>query len=123
MSRRRKSPRDSAQDVGTVDADSDYVYGLIDLAGAYDRLDLTSAPSDADGYGYFAGDDCDDSDATVYAGAPETRHDGIDLDCNGHDLTIEITKAMYNAGKDRSRCRQRAPLAGMPRLRWQATER
>jgi hypothetical protein len=31
------------------------------------------------------GDDCDDADSTVYAGAPETCGDGLDQDCDGVD--------------------------------------
>lgn len=93
--------RDSAQDLGSVDADNDYGYGLIDLAAAYDLLSLAPVPSDADGDGYVAGDDCNDSDPTVYPGAPETKHDGIDQDCNGYDLTIDIAKATYDVRKDR----------------------
>ena len=42
---------------------------------------------DADGDGYTPGaGDCNDGDASVYPGAPETCDDGIDQDCDGADL-------------------------------------
>jgi hypothetical protein len=37
---------------------------------------------DADGDGWFTGEDCDDADATVFPGAPEVS-DGKDNDCDG----------------------------------------
>jgi hypothetical protein len=48
-------------------------------------------PVDADEDGYAAvdgpcpGDDCDDGDPTTHPGAPETKNDGIDSNCNGKD--------------------------------------
>ncbi|MBW2262211.1 MAG: putative metal-binding motif-containing protein [Deltaproteobacteria bacterium] len=34
------------------------------------------------------GDDCDDTESTIYTGAPETCGDGIDQDCDGADNVI-----------------------------------
>src|SRR4051794_37738245 len=52
---------------------------------------------DKDGDGYPAVKDCNDSDPTVYPGAPEIAGDGIDQDCDGVDAvggsgsTITVT--------------------------------
>ncbi len=44
--------------------------------------DDTAPPTDADGDGYAAGDDCNDYDAGVNPGADEICGDGIDNDCD-----------------------------------------
>ena len=97
----------SAVDLGPNGPDDDYGNGLMDVVEAY--LLLGENPpqctnADSDGYyaeaGYGTAQDCDDTDATIYPSALETKHDGIDQDCNGYDLTIDITKALYTAKKD-----------------------
>jgi hypothetical protein len=42
---------------------------------------------DGDGYGsgFGPGPDCDDANASIYPGAPETCGDGVDQDCDGAD--------------------------------------
>ncbi|MBT3048284.1 MAG: S8 family serine peptidase [Candidatus Thiodiazotropha sp.] len=58
-------------------------------------------PADGDGDGFTSSLDCDDADPTVYPGAMEIKHDGIDQDCNGYDLTLEITRARYISSSDK----------------------
>lgn len=96
----------SALDLGIAGADNDYGYGLIDAMEAYTYLVASPQCTDADGDGYYAEPacgalvDCNDGDPAIYPGAPEIKHDGIDQDCNGYDLTIDILKALYTEKKD-----------------------
>jgi len=48
----------------------------------------TNPAEDSDGDGVVAADDCDDGDAAVYPGAPETC-DGKDSDCDGSPHPLE----------------------------------
>ncbi len=57
------------------------------------------AVADADGDGYAFDIDCNDQDASIHPGAEEVKRDGVDQDCNGYDLTIEISKAEYDSRK------------------------
>jgi hypothetical protein len=52
-------------------------------SGAGVNLRITSEVPDLDGDGSGETDDCDDTDASVYPGAPETWYDGIDQACDG----------------------------------------
>ena len=53
---------------------------------------------DKDGDGVMGKQDCDDRDPGAFPGAPEVKLDGKDQDCNGYDLTIQVTKATHKAG-------------------------
>jgi bacillopeptidase F len=97
--------KQSALDLGPVGPDNDYGYGLIDVMEAFNLMNGSPTCTDADGDGYYAeaicgSQDCNDYDPTSYPGAPEIKHDGIDQDCNGYDLTIDILNAIYITKKD-----------------------
>lgn len=47
-----------------------------------------AANLDADDDGFDGARDCDDTDPTVYPGAPEVAGDGIDQNCNGADALL-----------------------------------
>jgi len=98
--------KDSAFDLGTAGPDNTYGYGLVDSLEAYNLLFFSQHCTDGDGDGFYAeadcgtAQDCNDKDAGIYPGAPEIKHDGIDQDCNGYDLSIDITKATYRVATD-----------------------
>jgi hypothetical protein len=48
-----------------------------------DTADTACDTTDADGDGFIASDDCDDTSAAVNPGATEACDDQIDNDCNG----------------------------------------
>ena len=87
---------------GTGGKDNIYGYGLLDVVGAHEMLVNPPDCTDADGDGYFADPlcrtepDCNDSDASIHPNAQETKHDAIDQDCNGYDLTIDVVSANYS---------------------------
>lgn len=93
----------STVDVGASGDDNDYGWGILDVNAAYAVLDSgggSTPAEDSDADGYSSDIDCNDNDATINPGATEIKYDGIDQNCNGYDLTIDITKAEYNAKRD-----------------------
>lgn len=97
----------SAHDQGVSGADFVYGNGLINVADAFAYLTGVPLCTDSDGDGSFVEPacnidfDCNDADAFIYPGAPEIALDSMDQDCNGYDLSIVVTKAVYNASTDK----------------------
>lgn len=90
-----------------LDTDGDGVVDSLDLCPGTPLgtpVDADGCPLgavDADGDGFDLDLDCDDTDASVNPAAAEIKHDGIDQNCDGYDLTIDITRARYIQSQDR----------------------
>ena len=103
--------KQSALDLGVLGADNVYGYGLINVFEAYRMLinqdanisDDGDMEKDDDMDGFTSSEDCNDHNPMIYPGAPEIKNDGIDQNCNGFDLTINIIKAAYRAKRRRGR--------------------
>lgn len=96
----------TAVDLGDPGPDNIYGNGLINVADAYTYLSSLGQCTDYDNDGYFLEEgcgtvpDCDDNNPDIYPDATEIKHDGIDQDCNGYDLTIDINRAIYFKHRD-----------------------
>ncbi|NEX18950.1 S8 family serine peptidase [Thiorhodococcus mannitoliphagus] len=90
-----------------LDSDSDGVNDSLDLCPGtptgtpVDADGCALGPVDADGDGFTVDLDCNDADAGINPEAAEIKHDGIDQNCDGYDLTIDITRARYIQSNDR----------------------
>ena len=97
----------SSIDQGDVGEDNVYGSGLVNVAAALAALSSTSQCNDRDGDGFFAEGtcgtpmDCNDGDATIFPGAAEVVGDAIDQSCNGYDLSIDISRALYRVSQDK----------------------
>lgn len=81
-----------AYDLEPAGPDEGTGYGVVDAVIALESLNLAV---DGDGDGFRAPADCNDRDASIHPRARERRRDGIDQDCNGHDLTLDLKYAVY----------------------------
>jgi uncharacterized protein (TIGR03382 family) len=81
------APGDTTLAVFLVSVGSDATTALATVTGGRDTACEEVCDSDGDGVASdtCGGDDCDDSDASVYTGAPDAWYDGVDSDCAGND--------------------------------------
>lgn len=84
----------------THDVDGDPRSASAGGDGLFDIGADEAGDRDGDGWTVAQGD-CDDRAASVFPGAVEIIKDGIDQDCNGRDLTIVVTSAVWSAKKKR----------------------
>lgn len=114
--------RDTAFDLGLPGSDDDYGYGLVDVQAAFNQIGAVYTCTDTDGDGFFlepacgAPADCNDNGPNIYPGAPEIVQDGVDQDCNGYDLALDIWKSVYYANLDRVSVRVSSPLGDAANL-------
>jgi bacillopeptidase F len=105
----------TAGDLGAPGPDPEAGAGLPDLSAAHQWLQ-SQLPPDADLDGFAAGVDCNDGDASIHPGAPETKHDSVDQDCNGWDLTIDVIRAPYSVRLDKLEVQATSAQAGQADL-------
>lgn len=130
----------SSMDLGEAGDDNVYGSGLINVASALNVIGQPGECTDSDNDGYFAEStcsqpvDCDDSASEIFPGAQEVILDGIDQNCDGYDLTITVTKALYKSARDKlivyatssygsnAGLRVDIPGVGIKTMTWKATK-
>jgi hypothetical protein len=86
-------------------SDSDLGYGKGGSNFVTVSAPFCTACVDADGDGFASAGgacgrwDCNDADPMINPNATDTANNGVDENCNGFDLTIVVTKALYSNGK------------------------
>ena len=93
-----------------------------------DGAPIPPQPVDRDGDGVPAGQDCDDTNATVFPGGREVPGNGLDDDCGGGDQPAPVSGTVQNRWKvagDRVRVMQlrvrQAPADGAVEVRCRGT--
>lgn len=87
-------------------SDTTYGFGVIDAAMADTHLGNVPGCMDTDNDGYFAAAgcgtsvDCNDGSFSINPAVSEIKHDGVDQNCNGYDLTIDVLSAVYTTAED-----------------------
>ncbi len=104
--------------LGAGGKDNNYGYGLLDVVGAHDMLVAPPDCADADSDGYFIDavcrteTDCNDTEASIHPNATEIKHDAVDQDCNGFDLTIDVVNSGYSFTLRRLKVEASSELGG-----------
>jgi hypothetical protein len=88
---------------GVSDSDLGYGKGGSNLVSVSTPFCAACVDTDGDGFASAGGGcgawDCNDTDPLINPTATEVANNGVDENCNGFDLTIVVTKALYANSK------------------------